>query len=88
MAHSTMRAVAYMIENAPAIFKVPEPLMRDITAYWRNMEEVTTDVSSECTPCQNTHRYKVHLNILSFPPGGLHDSTSGRPIFGGTAYNF
>lgn len=35
----TTRAVAFLIDHAPELFKVPQPLMRDISAYWKEMEE-------------------------------------------------
>ena len=46
MASSMTRAVSYMIQHAPQLFHIPEPLVRDIAQYWKQMEETENSEAS------------------------------------------
>ncbi len=46
MAGNMTRAVSYMIQHAPQLFHIPEPLVRDIATYWKQMEETENNEAS------------------------------------------
>jgi len=49
VASNITRVVSYMIDNADVLFQVPDTLVRDIAAYWEEVEEAD-HVNSHTTP--------------------------------------
>ena len=72
------RAVSFMIQHAPSLFRAPLPLIRDIDNYWNEVEEANdpslTPVSYNASDDPNPCRHKAKRGIR-FPPQDVVNTT-------------
>lgn len=67
------RAVSFMIEHAPNLFRAPLPLVRDIANYWNEVEEASD-------PTSTPSRFRRHIDNQDDPEPCRHKAKRTQPL--------